>query len=455
MKKMKKVLSLAIAFCVIITSAISSFAAGPVDILNLVASESGVKYRPGDIITLSADFSNVEENIEKVQFLEGDNVIGESTTGVNGVYTYNYRALKTVTVTAKAIGADDAQIATTDAVIVNASFDTYGDDVASYEIPEGSTMASLKAGQNGFSDYGGDISVSGDALLFKSTSTNAVGKNQPYTILFSKVAFSGKVAFEITVNLDKTQQDTSNWIVSNLFNLKDSSSSAWTDWLQITRSGRIFVYASYSNNNYAVYQIPESVDTKIKAIADLNNDTVDLYIDDNLVKSNISAVLPDSVSEWRLEEMLRDGAIAEGNTVENYYSDISIRPVIESPSLPELCVVNADELKDDGTYLTSRFWSCKLYPSLIVHNNSYTDKTIDFIVAVYNSNGELIKVSKMDDALCAAKKTTELKSDELIIECSDANSTIGAASLRIFALNDLTSLAPIATYGDVQLAYGR
>ena len=227
--------------------------------------------------------------------------------------------------------------------------EAFADGIVTYEIPEGSTMASLKAGQNGFSDYGGDISVSGDALLFKSTSTNAVGKNQPYTILFSSVSFSGKVAFEITVNIDKTQKDTANWIVSNIFKLKDSVTSGWTDWLQIARNGRIYCGAPYTNNDNAIYQISEGVDTKIKAIADLNGDTVDLYINDNLVKSNISIVLPDSVSEWRLEEKLRDGAIPEGNTVENYYSHISIRPTVPLITTTTFEGVDGDELvSSDG-----------------------------------------------------------------------------------------------------------
>ncbi|MBQ4527536.1 MAG: S-layer homology domain-containing protein [Clostridia bacterium] len=210
---------------------------------------------------------------------------------------------------------------------VNVTATEFGDSVASYNIPDGATMDSLK-GTNGFSDYTGSISVSGNKLLFSSTNmTQTAGAE--YMFLASRVKLAGKILFEITVIIDKTGKDTGNQQVSNLFRLKDAVSGLWTNWLQITRNGRIYCNNNYSSNDGAVCQITEATDTKITAIADLSNDTVDLYVNDVPIEEGISVTLPDSVSEWRIAEKFRYGyTVSADDTIENYYSDIKVCPAI-------------------------------------------------------------------------------------------------------------------------------
>lgn len=231
----------------------------------------------------------------------------------------------------------------------NVTATEFGDSVASYNIPDGATMDSLK-GTNGFSDYTGSISVSGNKLLFASTNMTQTAGTE-YMFLVSSVKLAGKVLFEITVSIDKTGKDTGNQQVSNLFRLKDAVSGSWTNWLQITRNGRIYCNDNYSSNDGALHQIAEATDTKIKAVADLSNDTVDLYVNDVLIEEGISVTLPDSVSEWRIAEKFRYGyTVSEDDTIENYYSDIKVCPavpLINSTSFEGMEITNAQGFPGD------------------------------------------------------------------------------------------------------------
>lgn len=432
---MKKLLGMVIAVCIILTCAVSAFAAGPVGTLDLLATHSGATYRPGDIVTLSADFKSVSGTISKVQFFEGEEVVGEVTTGANGVYTINYRVLNTASLTAKALGEDEGVLATTEAVVVNAKFEKEGTKTE-YVIPLDATDTSKI--------FYGNVITTTNGKADVTVIDNWFGKN--------KLNLTGKIKFEFTLNITEATQHASNNYVRK-FRIKDAST--WYDIFSIANNAAIFRggYSSSSTANQ-VGQITKNADHNFEATIDLNTGVLNLVVDDKTLISNyklLSAPVT-KVTEWRMlgAKKYSDSATVDG--VHNYYSNVSHTTIVEDTDMPEISVVNADVLKDNGKYVPAEehIYNCRITPAATIYNKGEADKTVTFIAALFRENGsKLQSVQYIPGVSCPAGKAIEIKARQFI-----SYSAYGDTIMKIFVWDSADGITPFGTYGNVDMVYG-
>lgn len=432
---MKKLLGMAIAVCIILTCAVSAFAAGPVGTLDLLATHSGATYRPGEIVTLSADFKGVTGTISKVQFFEGEEVVGEASEGTDGVYTINYRVLNTASLTAKALGEDEGVLATTEAVVVNAKFEKEGTKTE-YVIP-------LDATNTTGIFYGNEITTT-NGKVDVTVIDNWFGKNN--------LNLTGKIKFKFTLNITEATQHASNNYVRK-FRIKDAST--WYDIFSIANNAAIFRggYSSSSTANQ-VGQITKNADHNFEATIDLNTGVLNLVVDGKTLISNyklLSAPVT-KVTEWRMIGAKKYSSSATVDGVHNYYSNISHTMIVEDTDMPDISVVNADVLKDNGKYVSAKehIYNCRITPSAVVYNKGEADKTVTFYAALFTENGSVLQsIQCIPMVSCPAGKAIEIKAPQFI-----SYSTYGDTIMKIFAWDGADGITPFRTYGNVDMVYG-
>lgn len=433
---MKKLLGMVIATCVILTFAVSAFAAGPVGTLSLVATHSGTTYRPGDIVTLSADFQSVSETISKVQFFEGEEVVDEATTGTSGVYTINYRVLNTASITAKALGEDEGVLATTEAVVVNAKFEKEGTKTV-YAIPLDATNAD-------------GIFYNGNTI----TTTNGKADVTSMEGWFggNRLNLTGKIKFNFTLNITEETQHSSNNYVRK-FRIKDSST--WYDIFTVANNAAVF-RGGYANNSTAnqVGQITKNADHNFEVTIDLNTGVLNLVVDDQTLISNYKLLSSpvQNVTEWRMVGAKKYSSSTQPNDVHNYYSNVSYTTIVEDTDMPEISVVNADVLKDNGKYVSAgeNIYNCRITPAAVIYNKGEADKTVTLIAALFRENGNRMQsVQYIPRVSCPAGKAIEIKAPQFI-----SYSTYGNTIMKIFVWDGADGITPLGTYGNVDMVYG-